>query len=117
MDSRIHSVIPQKVMHLAKILWEQSLFSKKFSFEWVYFWAGKPHGCSSIYIEKIVKNHLWEGMTILRGRCLATKINFNFFVGNKVLNIFHLTIFSKNLIIFQNNGGKYFLGRMTIFRK
>ncbi len=30
--------------------------------------AGKPCGCSSIYDEKIVKNHFWEDMTILRGR-------------------------------------------------
>ncbi len=32
----------------------------------VYFWAGKPRVCSSIYVKKIVKNHLWEEMTTLR---------------------------------------------------
>ncbi len=35
-------------------------------------------------------------MIVLRGKgCLATKINITFFVGNAVLNIFHLTIFLK----------------------
>ncbi len=85
------------------------LFSIKFSSEWVYFRARKTR-CSSIYVEKIVKNHLWEDITILRGRgCLATKININFFVRNKVLNIFHITIFSKKKErknIFQNNREK-----------
>ncbi len=62
MDFCIHSVISQKIMHLEKI----------------------PHRCSSIYVEKIVKNHLYEDMTILRGRgCLVTKININFFVRNE----------------------------------
>ncbi len=85
-------------------IFEQSLFSIKCSFEWVYFRAGKPHGWSSINDEKIVKNHLWEDMTILRRRgCLATKININFFVRNKVLNIFHVTIFSIKNNIFQQN--------------
>ncbi len=81
-----------------------SLFSIKFSFEWVYFWAGKPRECSSVYIEKIVKKHLLEDITILRWRvCLATKISINFFVRNKVLNIFHLTIFSKQKKNKKNN--------------
>ncbi len=45
--------------------------------------------------EKIVKNHLWEVVTILRGKGrLATKINITFFVRNEILNIFHLSIFS-----------------------
>ncbi len=36
---------------------------------------------------------MWEDMTILRGReHSATKISITFFVGNEVLNIFHLTI-------------------------
>ncbi len=51
MDFYIHSMISQKVMHLAKILQERILFSIKFSIKWVYFQAAKPHGCSSIYIK------------------------------------------------------------------
>ncbi len=59
----------------------------------------KTLGYSSIYVEKIVINHLWEDMTILRGRGFqATKININFFVRNELLNIFHITIFSKKTI-------------------
>ncbi len=55
-------------------------------------------------------------MTVLRGGGrLTTKVNITFFVGNEVLNIFHLTIFSQKSNIFQNNGEKLFLGGMTIF--
>ncbi len=45
--------------------------------------------------------------------CLATKININFFGKNGVLNIFHITIFSKkkNKPIFSNITEKnYFWG-------
>ncbi len=35
--------------------------------------------------------------------CLVTKININYFARNKVLNIFHVTIFSKKNNIFQND--------------
>ncbi len=47
-------------------------------------------------------------MAILKGRGrLVTKINVTYFVGNVVLNIFHLTIFSKKKKhIFQNNAEK-----------
>ncbi len=54
-----------------------------------------------------MRNHLWEDMTVWRGRRrLATKIDVIFFVGNVLLNIFYLTIFSKKKKpdIFQNNG-------------
>ncbi len=61
---------------------------------------------------KSAENHLWEEMIILRGRgCLVVKINTNFFVRNEVLNIFHITIFSK--ITAKNNfGGKTIFQRM-----
>ncbi len=52
MDFYTHSMISQKVMHLVKIWQEQSLFSIKFPFEWVYFQAAEPRGCSLIYIQK-----------------------------------------------------------------
>ncbi len=47
-------------------------------------------------------------MTLLmeRGR-LVTKINIIFLIGNEVLNIFHLTIFSKKNFS-QNNCEKNF---------
>ncbi len=78
-----------------------------------YIRAGKPRECSSIYVEKIVKNHLWENVTILRGRgCLVTKININFFVRNKVLNIFQITIFKKKEQYFPKN-----FWRITIFQR
>ncbi len=38
----------------------------------------------------------------------GTKINITFFVGIDVLNIFHLTKFSKKNNIFQNNSEKVF---------
>ncbi len=63
-----------------------------------------------------MKNHLWEDMTILRGRGrLATKININFLVRNEVLNIFYLTIFSRK-IIFSKIIAKNNFGGMTIFQ-
>ncbi len=44
---------------------------------------------NAAFAEKIVKNHLWEDMAVLRERGrLVTKINITFFVGNEVLNIF-----------------------------
>ncbi len=46
--------------------------------------------------EKTVKNHSWKDLNVLKGRGrLATKINITFFVGNEILNVFYLTIFSK----------------------
>ncbi len=57
---------------------------------------------SSIYVEKITKNHLWEDMTVLRRRGrLMTKINTTFLVGNEVPNIFHRTTFLKKTIFFK----------------
>ncbi len=53
--------------------------SPRFSFEWVYFRAGKPWGCSSIYVEKIVKYHLWEDMTISRERVSDHKNQYELF--------------------------------------
>ncbi len=45
-------------------------------------------------------------MTVLRRRGhLATKVNIPFFVGNEVLNIFHLTIFSK-MAVFSEETAK-----------
>ncbi len=44
---------------------------------------------------KLQKAHLWEDMTVLRGGASGDKNQNNFFVGIDVLNIFHLTIFSK----------------------
>ncbi len=55
------------------------------------------------------------GCNRLRVAHLATKINITFLVGIEILNIFHLTIFSKKTNIFQNNSKKLFLGCMTIF--
>ncbi len=43
-------------------------------------------------------------------RRLETKINRIFFVGNKVLNIFYLTIFSKKTIFSKITGKKNFWG-------
>ncbi len=51
---------------------------------------------NAAFSEKIVENHFWEDMAVLRGRVrLVTKISIILFVGNEVLNIFHQTIFSK----------------------
>ncbi len=44
-----------------------------------------------------------------------TKISITFFVGNKILNIFHLSIFSGKNNIFQNNLNFFWGGEMTIF--
>ncbi len=47
-------------------------------------------------LQKNGEERFVEDIIILRGRRhLATKPNITFFVGNEVLNIFHLTIFSK----------------------
>ncbi len=61
--------------------------------------------------EKIVKNHLWLDITILRGRgCLATKININLFCEKWGFEYFsYNNFFKKNKKrnnIFQNNRGK-----------
>ncbi len=62
-------------------------------------------------------NYFWEDMTALRGRdYLVIKINITFFVGNKVLNIFHLNIFSKKSIFSKITVKNNFWG-MTIFQK
>ncbi len=51
---------------------------------------------NTAFSEKIVKNHLWENMAVLRDRGrLVTKINITFFVENEVLHIFHRTIKQK----------------------
>ncbi len=100
-------------MHLAKVGWEQSLFSIKFSFEWVYFRGEKPHECSSIYTEKIVKNHLWRYMTILRWRwCVATKIDITFFCKKWGVEYFSCKNFfeKKQNNFFQNNWENFFFG-------
>ncbi len=63
--------------------------------------------------KKLWKPHLWEDMTVLRGGeegCLATKINITFFVDIEVLNIFHLTTFSKKTIFPKITGNKHFWG-------
>ncbi len=67
---------------------------------------------------KLRKTHLWKNMTVLRGGASAKKNQYNlFFVGIDVLNIFHLTTFSKKKKKFQNNTEKLFLGGMTIFEE
>ncbi len=51
---------------------------------------------NSNIFQKTAKNLLWEDMTNLRGKgCLLTKMNITLFVGNEVLNIFYLSVFSK----------------------
>ncbi len=56
------------------------------------------------------KQYFSENMIILKGRRqLATKTDINFFIGNEVLNIFHLTIFLKKKKI-QINRGKIIFG-------
>ncbi len=85
-----------------KNLIRKEFILRKIFFQMSILLNSKPHGCASIYFEKIAKNHLQEDTTILRGReCLATKINITIFVGNEVLNIFHLTIFSEKKTIFS----------------
>ncbi len=52
--------------------------------------------------------------SLLKGRkCLATKMNVTFFMGNEVLNIFHLTIFSKKATFLKKR--KTFFEGVTIF--
>ncbi len=47
----------------------------------------------AVFLKKTAKTHLWEDMTVLRGReRLATKIYNLFFVGIEILHIFHLII-------------------------
>ncbi len=102
-DFCIHSEISQKVTHLVKILKEQSLLSIKFSFKWLYFWAGKPCRCSSLYIEKIAKTicgrtwPFWGKAGAQRQKSIYLK----FFDRNEVLNVFHIPIFSKKTTIFS----------------
>ncbi len=50
----------------------------------------------AVFLEKIEKNPFVGGHDHFEGRGrLAIKINITFFVGINVLNIFHLTTFSK----------------------
>ncbi len=77
MDFYIHSTISQKIIHLAKILWERSLFSIKFSFEWVYFRAAKPRTCSSIYIKNDTSGFLAYNNSIVESiRSISQKSKF-----------------------------------------
>ncbi len=70
----------------------------------------------AIFSEKTAKNPFVEGHDRFEGRGrLATKICINFFVGIAVLNIFHLTIFSKRRHIFGEKWAESFVGLMTIF--
>ncbi len=51
----------------------------------------------AVFLLKTGKNQFAGGHDCFEGRvCLATKVNITFFVGIEILNIFHLTIFSKN---------------------
>ncbi len=81
------------------------------------FYCKTDFSKKALFLEKTAKNCLWEDVTVLRGGgSLARKINITFFVGIDVLNIFHITTFSKKKRnIFQNNNKKLFLGGMTIF--
>ncbi len=51
----------------------------------------------AVFLKKTAKNPFASGHDRFEkgGGCLATKINITFSVGIDVLNIFHLTIFSK----------------------
>ncbi len=72
----------------------------------------------AVFLEKIAKNHLWEDMTVLRGvGHLATKVNITFFVGVDVLNIFHLTTFSKKTIFSKISAKNYFWGAWPFLRE
>ncbi len=58
---------------------------------------------------KLRKTHLWVDTTVLRGgRRLVTEINITFFVGVEVLNIIHLTIFSRKRKFSEINVKKNF---------
>ncbi len=63
------------------------------------------------------KTHLWEGMTFLRRGCLTIKINITFFVDIEILNIYHLTVFSKKkiYIFFSKITVKNYFWGMNIF--
>ncbi len=101
MDFCIHSVISQEVIHFANIL---CFFSIKFSFDWAYFRAGKHSGCSSIYVEKIVKTicgRIWsfwgEGVYGDKNyyKLFCKKWGFKYFSYNNFLLKKKRNIFSK----------------------
>ncbi len=73
---------------LHKILCRISILSSSRT-SWMFF----------IYIEKIVKNYLWEDIIVLRGRGVWRQKSIFFFQGNENLNIFHFTIFSKKTFL------------------
>ncbi len=81
----------------------------------LFFYHELGNGCfiinkffekSSIFGEKIAKNPFVGGHG--RFRRLATKISITFFVGIHVLNIFHLTTFSKKTIFSKIKTKNYF---------
>ncbi len=59
----------------------------------------------AVFLEKIAKNRLWEGMTILGKGHRATKMNITFSVGQG-FEYYSFNNFSEKNNIFQNNGEK-----------
>ncbi len=84
----------------------------KFILHKIFFRTGTlSNGKTSLMFFNLYRKN-WEkpfvgGHDHFEGKgCPATKININFFVGKEVLNIFHVTNFSKKKTIFQNNREK-----------
>ncbi len=74
------------------------------------FYYKKSFSKKAVFLEKTAKNSFVERHDRLEGReRLVTKINITFFVDIDVLNIFHLTTFSKRTIFSKSE--KLFLGR------
>ncbi len=67
------------------------------------------------FSEKMAKPQFLGLKSLMKGTGRpSTKMNITSFMGNEILNIFYLTIFSKKAIFFEKMGEK-FLGDMTIF--
>ncbi len=77
----------------------------------------------AVFSEKTAKPQFLGHKSLLKGRGRrTTKMNITFFMGNEVLNIFHLTIFPKKATFLETMGEKilgghdHFLGEGVIFR-
>ncbi len=73
----------------------------------------------AVFSEKTAKNPFVGGYDpVLRGgEHLVTKTNITFFVDIDVLNIFHLTTFSKKAMFSKIKAKNYFLGPSPLLRE
>ncbi len=106
-----------KVMHLAKILLEQSLFAIKFSFEWVYFQTKKPRCMFFNLCWKNCEKPFTRGHDHFEGKgSSGDKNQYKLFCKKWDFKDFYKTIFSKKKIS-KINAKSNFWGIRPFFRE